>query len=188
MPQEPSPKELIKQANKKAVEADPRHITQLIELLEEKLTDYQIKIIKAIGHTISSTGLPLEEACLLARISKFELEEWSKWVPEIKTYVRLKQVEYKFSLLKIINNQAKENADVKMATWLLEKNFAEEFDTSYKRELAKLNQTQEDDVLDVVMAFVRKNQSKTVPIDPANGEPLVVHDVQEEKSLKDILS
>lgn len=144
-------------------------IYNIIEILEGKLDDRQIKAIKKIGHTIITTGLPLDEALLLARVGREEFEDWCRYLPEIKTYIKLKQTEYKFELLKVINGKIKDSGDTKLATWILEKNFSEDYDSSFKREMVKMNQNREDDVLDVVMAFVRRSNSKSVPVNPENG-------------------
>ena len=141
----------------------------LFDILESKLTPRQLKIIKNIGHAIS-VGLGIEDAIIRAMITKDELDNLMLYVPEIKDYFRIEQVEYKYKLMSVVSKQAVENADVKIASWLLEKQFSEEFDTSLKKEMAKQNRDTEGDMIEMALAFVRRSSANSTPINPVVGE------------------
>jgi len=147
------------------------NLSHLVEVLEENLDPVQIKAIKAIGYSIGRVGASVKDACFLARVTKEDLDKWINELPDIKTYLDLKRIEYKYKLLEIVSGQALENKDVKLATQLLELQFAEEYNPSVKRELAKASRNAEEDVMDIAIAIVRRGAAHSMPINPQNGLP-----------------
>ena len=101
-----------------ASDPNPTSLANLIQRLEEKLDSKQIAIVKELGHSIGTTGMNLDDSCLLARITREELDNLCFLVPEVKIYLKLKQTEYKQKLLAVISDQALQNGDVKMSMWL----------------------------------------------------------------------
>lgn len=166
-------KDLTKVKNSNTAVSDPVGLANLTDTLEKRLTPKQCEIVKQMGYSIGVVGVSLNDACLLARLSKDELDGWIEAVPELTTYFRLKQTEYKYSLLKIINAQASENKDVKIATWLLEKHFAEDYDSSVKKEMEKMKRNGTEDVMAIAVALVRKSNSHTVPVNVEQQETAV---------------
>jgi hypothetical protein len=151
-------------------EEDTTSLSSLFSVLEKKLTQKQLKTIKEIGLAIGTVGLSLDDACLRSRLSKEELDNLIIYVPEIKTYLRLKQVEYKYKLLQVISKQATENGDVKIATWLLEKQYSEEYDSSLKKDMLKMQNSSQGDVMEMAIAFVRRASSNTMPVHEHAGK------------------
>lgn len=143
---------------------DPEGLHDVIDILEKTLTPRRLEIVKKIGFSIQNTGITLVDACILARIEKDEIDEWTEYCPAIKTYFLLKRMEYKYKLLEIVNAQAKEQKDVKMAMWLLEQHFAEDYDSSVKKEMEKYRRSGEEDVMEMAIAFIRKTGSHATPV------------------------
>ena len=139
-------------------------LANVFTTLESKLSPKQLNAVKEICHAIGEVGLSLDDASLRARISREELDTLTLHVPEIKTAIRLKQVEYKYKLLQVVTRQATESGDVKMAMWLLEKQFSEDFDSSVKSKLAQMGNNTGDDILEMAFSVVRKASSQTVPV------------------------
>lgn len=150
----------------KAIENAPTSLSlsNLLTVIEKKLTPHQLKSVQEIGLAIGSVGLSLDDACLLSRVTKEELDNWMLYCPELRTYLNLKQVEYKQKLLEVVTKHAMTNGDVKIAMWLLEKHYGDEYDSSLKKDLAKMNRNDGDDVVEMAFAFVRRQSSNTMPV------------------------
>lgn len=145
-------------------------LSQLFSVLEKKLSPKQLSDIQEIGLAIGSVGLSLEDACLRSRVSKEELDNLIIYVPEIATYLRLKKVEYKYKLLSTVTKHATDNGDVKIAMWLLEKNYADEYDSSVKKDLARMDRQNQGDVVEMAFAFIRRQNSNSMPVNEASGK------------------
>ena len=160
-----------------------RSVGSLLSNIEAKLTPRQLKAIKEIGNAIGNVGLSLDDALLRSLVSREELDKLILYVPELKDYLRLQQVEYKYKLLNIISSQAVEKADVKMASWLLEKQFSEEYDSSVKKELQKHNRDTEGDMIEMAMTFVRRSNANATPVNHDAGnakehEVVKIYDIE----------
>lgn len=166
------------------MEETPEELPSLLTIIERSLTPKQLQALKAIGLAVGQAGLPLGDACLLNRVTQQELDNLIIYVPEIKTYLRLKQIEYKYKLLQVVTKQATENGDVKIATWLLEKQFAEEYDSSMKKDMMKMQQNENGDIMEMAIAYVRRASSNTMPVHEHAGAEedraaLKVYDMKE---------
>lgn len=172
------------QRQEQQTESDSQHgsLRLLTETLKAKLTMAQLKVVKEIGYTISKSGLALGDAALLAHTSLDEINEWSNEVPELTSYFRLKTLQYKFNLLKIINDQAIGNADVKQATWLLEQHFASDYNPGIKKEMAKLQRGDGEDLMAMAISFVRRSSEEKTPIQARK-----VEDKKEEETTYQVL-
>lgn len=95
---------------------------QIIEELKQKSKN----IIKYIDD-----GLNENDAILFAGLSQIEYSEMLKKVPAIKDLVNKAIVGYKHKLIKTVSETAGQG-DSKMAQWLLEKKFGEEFNQKVK--------------------------------------------------------
>lgn len=146
-----------------------RSVANMLSTIEVKLTPRQLKAIKEIGTAIGNVGLSLDDACLRSLITKEELDNLILYVPEVKDFLRLQQVEYKHKLLNIISNQAVQNGDVKMAMWLLEKQFSEEYDSSIKKDIQRQGRGEDGDIMEMALTFVRRDNANSVPINDQAG-------------------
>ena len=163
-------------------------LSNLTEYFETHLNKRQLKCVKDMAYRIGKVGMSLDEACLLARVTKDEFLLWCEEHPHLSEFLKIQALEYKFALLGINAKHAIENKDVKTASWLLEKQFSEEFDSSFKKEAAKFRRGTDEDVIAIAFAMVRQGSSQTVPVNPSVGLPQnqVIHEA-EFKEIKDIL-
>lgn len=149
--------------------SDSVPLSQLISVLEKKLTPKQLLEVKEIGLAIGSVGLSLEDACLRSRVNREDLDNLMIHIPEIATYLKLKKVEYKYKLLQTVTKQATENGDVKIAMWLLEKHYADEYDSSTRKDLAKMGRENQGDMVEMAFAYIRRQNSNTMPVNENAG-------------------
>lgn len=133
--------------------------------------------VKKIALTIESTGMSLEDCTLLARLTSQELAALSDEIPEIPLYFRLKRIQYKEALLKVLHAQATEVKDVKIAMYLLESNFSEEYDPAVKKAVAKRRSEEDGSDLQKLMKLVRSSapnspvvESMTIATEQAHKE------------------
>lgn len=154
-------------------------LTQLVSNIKETLKDKpaSLRAVQLIGLNIQKTGMPINESALLARLSESDLADLTAICPTITTYFELKRLQYKRELLRVVNDQATINKDIKIAQYLLEKNFADEYDSSIKRDKEKNKPKLEDsdDVMLKLVSFVR-DSALSSPIDEANTNKIVDED------------
>ncbi len=160
-------------------------LSNLLTIIEQKLTHHQLKAVQEIGLAIGTVGLSLDDACLRSRVLKEELDNWMVYCPELKTYLNLKQIEYKYKLLDVVTRHATEHGDVKIAMWLLEKHYGNEYDSSLKKDLAKMNHNTGDDVVEMAFAFVRRQSTNTMPVNLQAGnkeerEGIKIYDLEKD--------
>jgi len=128
--------------------------------------------MKKLAYYIATVGLSFEDSCELIRYEPEEVRELIKTKPAIGRYLRLKEIELKKDLLKIISLQAKEQKNDKWAEWVLRSRYPEEFGTSKQKNTVNEN----DDVMKSLTAMMQ-----TIRRD-ANGNMLV-----EEKRITQVL-
>lgn len=92
-----------------------------------------LSAMKRLGYYLATIGLSIDEACELVRITPDELKELLEAHPYIKKYLRLKEIELKKDLLKILSTQAKQNKNEKWAEWMLVSKYPQEFGGGKKK-------------------------------------------------------
>lgn len=97
-----------------------------MEKSEDELKEKAKKIVKYIDD-----GLSENDAILFAGLSQIEYSDMIKRVPIIKDLVNKAIVGYKHKLIKTVSETAGQG-DSKMAQWLLEKKFGEEYNQKVK--------------------------------------------------------
>lgn len=167
---------------------DEKNLTNIKKYLDDNLSPRQLEAVKDMAYKIGKVGMSMQEACLLARVTKDEFTMWCEIHPLIADFFKIQALEYKFSLMEITSAQARENKDIKLATWLLEKQFAEDYDNTVKKEQMKFNRSIQDDVLSVAISFVRQSNIRATPVNESAGDAITgkVHDVKF-KDLNEIL-
>lgn len=138
--------------------------------LKERFKPEQYKKLRTIGAFIMQ-GLALEECCILARVDPSKMTTLMMSNPDVAAFIKFKQTAYKAHLLKSITGRAKDG-DAKMSGWLLEKQYASEFNA---KPLSP-EDTREPHMLEAGLRYVQeagdvvplvKEQSRTtVPIRP----------------------
>jgi hypothetical protein len=141
-------------------------LTQLVSKIKENLKDhpFYLRAVQHIGLNIKKTGMPVPESALLARLSESDLAEVVQICPEVSVYFEIKRLQYKRELLRVVNDQATINKDIKMAQYLLEKNFSDEFDSSIKREKEKTKAPKVEDPMEKLMEHLR-SEAPASPVD-----------------------
>lgn len=149
-------------------------LTKLVATIKEFFKDdpQSLRAIQLIGLNIKKTGMPINESALLARLSDSDLSALVERCPMVKTYFELQRLKYKRELLKVINDNATINKDIKLAQYLLEKNFSDEFDSSVKREKEKNKVAKTDDPMEALMAHLQSEAPQS-PVDTEANLPPV---------------
>ncbi len=134
---------------------------------KEKLPPSTILILKKIAYYTSKVGLPLPEACLLVDINYEQFLEDIKLEPIIGKIIRVKELEFKKDMLHVLTQKAR-NGDDKLAQWLLEKKFPEEFND--KRRPANDDNS---DILFEAIRFIRKNGDSAPLVGEFSGASVI---------------
>lgn len=134
---------------------------------KEKLPPSTILILKKIAYYTSKVGLPLSEACLLVDINYEQFLEDIKLEPIIGKIIRVKELEFKKDMLHVLTQKAR-NGDDKLAQWLLEKKFPEEFND--KRRPAN---DDNNDILFEAIRFIRKNGDSAPLVGEFSGTSVI---------------
>jgi hypothetical protein len=157
--------------------------------VEKALDATTVKKLKIVSHYVSEVGLPLHEACLLARIRPDKAMKLIADNPALKELLEIKALTYKASLLRTLSDRAKDG-DSKQAGWLLERMYGEEFSDRAKKD--SKDKPAGADNLSIAINFIRQsaNTEDGLPVNKKAGKPerVIDHDSGEVLSLGDILS
>lgn len=148
---------------------------------QEQLTPQMIKVLKKIAYYTSKVGLTLPESCALVDINYEKFQEDIQRFPIIGKVIKMKELEYKKDLMYTISQKAK-SGDDKLAQWLLERRYPEEFAISKKGA-----STDDEDIFAMAFAMIRRKGDSTL-INPGAGKAVVVsrpHGMNEPLVVKD---
>lgn len=120
------------------------------EALQAGFSAEQHKKLRTLGAFIMQ-GLSFDESCILARIAPEKMTALATANPDIAAFIKFKQTAYKAHLLKTISGRAKDG-DAKMSGWLLERQFASEFNAKPP----SAEDTREPHLLEQGIDFIRK--------------------------------
>lgn len=120
--------------------------------------------LKKIAYYTAKLGLPLNEACLLVDIDFKKFEEQMKLDPFIARVIRMKELEFKRDMLNTITQRAR-GGDDKLAMWLLEKKFPDEYGMKKPQTTPGMG----DDVIFEAIRFIRKNGDSEPLVSEASG-------------------
>lgn len=105
-------------------------VTLAAQSLEDQakaiLTPQDFEVLKFIAVAIGKDGMTPQEACMLANVEYEKLIALMQRTPIVASIVKLKELEYKRSLMKALSVKAR-SGDDKLATMLLESRYPEEF-------------------------------------------------------------
>ena len=150
-------------------------ITAERQLLEAKITaefdaDF-VKVLRRIAYYLSNVGLTLGEACQLVQIRLEDMEKKMQMYPMIAELIAFKELEYKADLLATISSKARQGND-KLATWLLESRYPEEFN---KRKGAGGGEGGgADDLIAAGVEFVQRHGDSAPLVSETAGRAFVV--------------
>lgn len=163
-------------------------LDELEKVVEKALDERTVKKLKIVSHYISEIGLPLHEACLLARIRPEKALKLIRDNPALKELLDIKALTYKAALLRSLSDKAKDG-DSKQASWLLERMYGEEFSDRAKKDTK--DKPAGADNLSIAINFIRQsaNTADGLPVNKQAGKPerVIDHDSGEVLSLGDIL-
>lgn len=94
--------------------------------LREKVGVEMYKKLRIVGAFLVQ-GMSLDESAILALMHPDTLKELLEKHPEVRAFVTFKLTSYKAKLLRTITNSATTSGGDKVAGWLLERKFGEEY-------------------------------------------------------------
>lgn len=128
--------------------------------LKAKFSDLEYKKLRTIGAFIMR-GLPIDECCVLARVSYTKLQILMEENSDVKDFIIFKQISFKAGLLNTLSASATIGRQAKSAGYLLEKKYPKEFDQKKVDDGAR-----QPDVVERAIAFVRSNSDKNPLVIP----------------------
>ena len=146
----------------------------LNEKIRQKFNDVFISLLKKIAYEISVVGLTEEEACLICDYDYGKFTALKQNEPLVSQMFEKKNIEYKRSLLKPLSEKAK--TDDKMAQWLLQARFPDDFN---KKDKGSDNQ----DLLGAAISWIQKNNEGGI-ISETSGKAFVVKKMSDNLNLK----
>lgn len=118
-----------------------------------------IRMLKKIAYYTAKVGLPLQESCLLVDYDFEKFTEDMKLNPIIGTVIKAKETEYKKDLLYTLSQRAR-SGDDKLAQWLLERKYPEEYGEKKPR---KPGDNDAADLIAEAFRFIR-NSGDGIPL------------------------
>lgn len=94
--------------------------------LSEKFSTDFVKILKRLAYEVAVVGLSEKEACLLVNFDYVKLVSLKEENEIVRRLFEMKSLEYKRGLMKTLSERARKG-DEKLAQWLLESKFPDEF-------------------------------------------------------------
>lgn len=166
-------KEIIIEPEKKQEEMENMSLelqsTSLQAQVQAQLTPHMIKVLKKIAYYTSKVGLTLKESCALVDLDYDKFLEDMKVSPIIDKVIKMKELEYKKDLMYTISQKAK-SGDDKLAQWLLERRYPEEF----AQKKAGTGTGDGEDTFFQAIQFIRKQGDNIGLINPDAGRAIVV--------------
>lgn len=147
----------------------------LNQKIKEKFNDVFVSLLKKIAYEVSVIGLSEEEACLINDYDYGKFLALKQNEPLVSQMFEKKNVEYKRSLLKPLSEKAK--TDDKLAQWLLQARFPEDFNRKGK------NSDQNEDMLGAAISWIQKNDSNGI-VQETSGKAFILKKPTENEELK----
>ena len=140
--------------------------------VEENFNEKIVGKIRRFCYLLSEIGLPFDEACYHIRYKPEEFKKLIKLYPPLEELIVSKQLEFKKSLMHVAVNAAK-LGDVKIAMWLLEKRFPDEFNM-------RKNSGTPPDSLDEVGQILELIQRETEPSGLITEKKMTIKSTQQD--------
>lgn len=145
-------------------------ITKLQDEIVVQFPAKLVETIKKIAYEISVIGLTEKEACV---ISDYPFETWielKQKFPIVQRLVELKDLEYKRNLLKSVSARA--GTDDKLAMWMLEARYPEEFNR--RKGSGKDGEKDPQDLVGMAIEFVRKSGDSSGLVSEESGRAFII--------------
>ena len=146
---------------------------------EDRFTPAQLRAIKYVSYYISQVGLTLEESCLLSNVDYDEFTNFVNIEPLAKKIIQIKEIEYKKGLMHTVSIRATTGGDDKLAQWLLERRFPEEFATGKNKPAGA-----DSDMLFQAIEFIQKSGDRDPLIKEVSGRAVAIRVSSTEKKAR----
>lgn len=159
-------------------------VESITDKLKLEFGEKKIDKLNRICYLISKPGMSIDEACVLNRVNYEQFQALIDSHDLIRRLITLKELEYKKDLLMTLSNKARAGDD-KLATWLLERRYPEEF--------ARGRRAKDDsgDMMKDAIDFLQSHGDKDNIVKTESAIPLVLPtDGKKDpvQALKDILN
>lgn len=155
---------------------------RLYKQINEKFNTAFVTLLKRLSYYLAKVGLPFDEACRMVRVDPKEMKEHIANHPIIQELIELKELEYKSELIASVSNKARAGND-KLAQWLLEKRFPNEFNTKK----GSSNDDDGNDMLEAAIAVVQRGGDANPLVSEKSGVAFI-KTKNSEKTLRDLAS
>lgn len=177
--------EIIKEVEEQERKEEEQEIDGFADValsLQQKIIDQfpakLVKKLKRIAYEIAIVGLSEKEACLIADYDYEAYLELKSKYKIVQQMMELKDLQYKRKLLKAISEKA--GNDDKMAMWLLESKYPDEFNR--KKGTGK-DEDESENMITAALEFVRKTGDKNGIVREESGRAFLVNNKGQKKTL-----
>ena len=130
------------------------------------------KKVKHIAYYLSRVGLSLEESCLLVDVDIEWFKQLMVTTPIVRRVIEIKKMQFKKDLLKVLTQRGIEGDD-KLAQWLLERQYPEEFGNKKRG-----GKDPGEDILFEAIEFIQKSGDNNPLVKETSGRAIVVKRIQ----------
>lgn len=146
----------------------PKEMSEADKNMVLAVGEKEAKKIRRIAYFLHLVGLNLEESCKLAGMDQDYFKQLMNEYPIVRKAIEIKELEYKKDMLYTISNKAR-TGDEKLAQWLLERRYPEEFAASKKH-----GPISDKDFLFEAIEFIQKSSDRGGLVKETSGRALVV--------------
>lgn len=158
--QEKKPKELT--------ETDVQlYVESIIVQVEELVPPQILGKVKQISEYIGSKGMTVRDACLLTDFDEEKFKMLVTEYPIISKLIQLKELEYKRDLLSTLSRKAR-SGDDKLAQWLLERRFPDEYGKIDGRK--KGDDGSDQNIFEKAIVFIQQHGDSKPLVSPGNRQ------------------
>lgn len=147
---------------------------------EAKYTPKFFSQIKRIAYYIADVGMKVEEASLLVDLDPKEFQAIMEKDELVRKIILIKMLEYKRDLMRTLSARAR-NGDDKMAQWLLERMFPDEFASGKGRG----GGAEDSDNVREAIIFIQKHGDTKPLVSPETQKRVVIEGDYSEVEKKD---
>lgn len=150
------------------------------EKIRETFPPEFCQLLARFSYYLSTVGLDFNEACLMVRFDPKDMTEKIKEYPIIQELIDVKELEYKVNLIKVVSQKAKKGDD-KLAQWILERRFPQEFNP---KKGTGTPEKQSADLMAMAVEFIQKSSDSNPLIKETSGRAFMI----KKNSQEDIIS
>jgi len=130
-----------------------------------------VKMMQRLAYEVAVVGMSEQEACMVVNYDYEKLIALKAQHSVVRRLFEMKSLEYKRGLMKTLSNKAR-SGDDKLAQWLLEAKFPEEFNR--RKGVGGGEDGKNADLLGAAVEFVRKSTSASGLVQEESGRAFLV--------------